>query len=152
MQYRWLIAMMIVVAGCGDDPDTESFEGAWRLTSVNTQPLPAPANTFEGRMWLAGVLQLAGDGGSFDWCWEDTATSTQSSTSDYVVLNPISGERVEVSYFGRREPVPDTATVNGSTLTLRARSVSVGGAVNGIDVLKFVRMTGEVPAACSLAP
>ncbi|HLM22327.1 MAG TPA: hypothetical protein VK390_12500 [Propionibacteriaceae bacterium] len=57
-----------------------------------------------------------------------------------------------MSYFGRREPVPDTATVNGSTLTLRARSVSVGGAVNGIDVLKFVRMTGEVPAACSLAP
>jgi hypothetical protein len=152
MQYRWLIALMIVVAGCGDDPDTESFEGAWRLTSANAQPLPTASNLFEGRMWLAGVFQLAGDGGSFDWCWEDTATSTQISTSNYVVLNPISGERVEVSYFGRRESVPDTATVSGGTLTLRARSVAVGGAVNGIDVLKFVRMTGEVPAACSLAP
>jgi hypothetical protein len=144
--------MMIVVAGCGSDPDTESFEGAWRLRSVNTQPLPAPSNLFQGRMWLAGVVQLAGSGGSLDWCFEDIATSAQSSTSDYVALNPISGERVEVSYFGRREPVSDTATVNGSSLTLRARSVAVGGAVEGIDVLKFVRMTGDVPAACSLAP
>lgn len=152
MQYRWLIALMIVVAGCGNDPDTESFEGAWRLTSVNTQPLPAPSNIFQSRVWLAGVFQLAGDTGSFDWCLEDTATSTQSSTSDYVVLNPISGERVEVSYFGRRESVPDTATVSGGTLTLRARSVAVGGAVEGIDVLKFVRITGEAPGACSLAP
>jgi hypothetical protein len=152
MQYRWLIAMMIVVAGCGSDPDTESFEGAWRLTSANAQPLPAPSNLFQGRMWLAGVFQLAGDGGSFDWCWQDTATSAQISASKYVVLNPIRGERVEVGYFGRRESVPDTATVNGSSLTLRARSVAVGGAVEGIDVLKFVRMTGDVPAACSLAP
>jgi hypothetical protein len=152
MQYRWLIAMMIVVAGCGSDPDTESFEGAWQLTSANAQPLPTPSNLFQGRMWLAGVLQFAGDGGSLDWCFEDTATSAQSSASDYVALNPIQGERVEVSYFGRRESVPDTATVSGGTLTLRLRAVSVGGAVNGIDVRKFVRVTGEVSAACSLAP
>jgi hypothetical protein len=152
MQYRWLIALMILVPGCGDDPNTESFEGAWRLTSANSQPLPAPSNLFQDRMWVAGVLQLAGDGGSFDWCLEDIATSAHSSTSDYVVLNPISGERVEVSYFGRREPVPDTATVIGNTLRFRARAVAVGGAVSGIDVLTFTRVAGDVPAACSLAP
>jgi len=146
------MAQIVCVVVFRNAPATESFEGAWRLTSVNTQPLPAPSNIFQSRIWLAGVLQLSGDRGSFDWCLEDTATSTQSSTSDYVVLNPISGERVEVSYFGRRESVPDTATVSGGTLTLRARSVAVGGAVEGIDVLKFVRISGDVPAACSLAP
>jgi hypothetical protein len=153
MPYRLLIALMMLLAACGDSgPDSVSYTGAWRLTSVNTQPLPSPANTIEGRIWVAGILQLGQETGSYDWCWEDASTSAQISASDFVVLAPISGDRIEVSYFGRREPMPDTAVVNGTQLSLRYRSVSVGGQVNGVDVLTFVPLTGDVPPACSLAP
>jgi hypothetical protein len=152
MQWRVLLAITIVVAGCGDSgPDSGSYTGAWQLTSVNAQPLPSPSNIVD-RLWVAGVLQLDQQTGSYDWCWEDPATSARSSESDFVVIAPISGDRLEVSYFGRREAVPDTATVDGSQLSLRFRSVLVGGQVTGVDVLTFVPLTGEVPAACSLAP
>ena len=146
MQWLVLLAITVVVAGCGDSgPDPESYIGAWLLTSVNTQPLPAPGNLIDG-LWVGGILQLEQQSGSYEWCWEDPATSNRTSVSDNMVLTPISGNRIEVSYFGRREPAPDTATVDGSQLSLRFRSVSVGGQVDGVDVLTFVPMTGEIPA------
>jgi hypothetical protein len=147
-----LIAL-VFLAACGDwgDPNSVSYTGAWRLTLVNTQALPSPS-TLSGSVWVAGVLQLNEQTGSYDWCREDPSTSTQTSTSDYLVLAPISGDRIEVSYFTRREAVPDTAAVNGNRLSLRLRSVSLGGQVNGVDVLTFVRLTGDVPSACSLVP
>jgi hypothetical protein len=146
-----LIAIVVLVA-CGDSgPDPDSYIGLWRLTSVNTQPLPSGGNTIS-QLWVAGVLQLNQQTGSYDWCWEDPSTSTRTSHADDVVLTPINGDRIEVSYFGRRAPVPDTVAVNGAQLTFRSRNVSVFGEVQAVDVLTFVRLPGELPPACSLAP
>jgi hypothetical protein len=71
--------------------------------------------------------------------------------STAVLVAPISGDRIQVSYFERRDIVPDTAVVNGEQLTLRYRNV-VGGQVQGVDVLAFVPLTGQLPTPCSLAP
>lgn len=153
MHRRLPLIAIVFLAACGDSgPDPESYRGLWRLTSVNTQPLPSIGNTNGGQAWVAGVLQFDQQSGSVDWCWQDPSTSTRTSHSDFVVLAPISGDRVEVSYFGRREAVPDTAAVNGTQLTFRYRIVSFGGQVEGVDVLTFVPLTGTLPPACSLAP
>jgi hypothetical protein len=153
MRYRLPIALTMLLAACGESgpPDSVSYAGAWQLTSVNALPLPVPGNAVSG-VWVAGILQLNQQTGSYDWCLENASTSTHTDVTNYVVLEPISGDRVKVSYFDRREPVPDTAAVNGSQLSLRYRSVSVGGQVGGVDVMTFVPLTGDVPAACSLAP
>lgn len=153
MQCRLLLIAIVFLAACGDSgPEPANYTGAWRLTSVNTQPLPSIGNITGGQAWVAGVLQLNEQTGAYDWCWEDPSTSTPTSHADYVVLTPVNGDKIEVSYFGRREPVPDTIAVNGPQLTYRLRSVSVGGVVNGVDVLTLVPLTGEIPSACSLAP
>ena len=153
MQRRLALTAALLLAACGDSgPNPESYTGPWRLTSVNTQPLPSLGNTTAGQTWVAGVLQLDQQTGSYDWCWQDPATSARTSHTDYVVLAPLNGDKIEVSYFGRREPVSDTAALTGAQLSYRLRSVDVGGEVRAVDVLTFVPLTGTVPSACSLGP
>lgn len=69
MQCRLLLTAIVVLAACGDSgPDPDSYTGPWRLTSVNTQPLPSLGNVTGGQAWVAGVLQLDQQTGSYDWC------------------------------------------------------------------------------------
>ena len=106
-----LIATFLVVA-CGDSgPDAGGFTGAWQLTSVNTQPLPSTGNATGGEVWLRGVLQLDQESGSFDRCMQVSPVSTPVTRSTGVLVTPIDGDRVELSYFERRDIVPDTAEV-----------------------------------------
>ena len=152
MQCRLLLIATFLVAACGDSgPHSESFTGQWRLTSVNTQPLPSAGNATGGEVWLGAVLQLDQQSGSFDRCMQVSPVSTPMTRSTAVLVAPISGDRIQVSYFERRDIVPDTAVVNGEQLTLRYRNV-VGGQVQGVDVLAFVPLTGQLPTPCSLAP
>ena len=153
MHSRLLLTATILVVACGDSgPGPESFTGLWRLTSVNSQPLPSPGNATGGLVWVAGLLNLGQQSGFFDMCLEVTSTSAPIAQSTGVLVGPISGDKIEVTYFGRREIVPDIAALNGSQLTLRYRNVLVGGQVEGLDVLTFVPMSGERPPVCSLAP
>jgi len=78
-------------------------------------------------------------------CLEVTSTSAPIAQSTGVLVGPISGDKIEVTYFGRREIVPDTAALNGSQLTLRYRNVLVGGQVEGLDVLTFVPHEWRTP-------
>jgi len=152
MQGRVLFTFMILVAGCGDSsPDTESYTGTWRMTSANTQPLPSAGNATGGEVWLGAVLQLDQQSGSFDRCMQVSPVSVPITRSTAVVVAPISGDGIEVNYFERRDMVPDTAVVNGEQLTLRYRNV-IGGEVQGVDVLTFVPLTGQLPTPCSVAP
>jgi hypothetical protein len=151
MQCRVLLITMTLVAACGDSgPETDRFQGLWRLTSVNIQPLPAAGNATAGEVWAAAVLQVNPETGFLDRCLEDPSTSTRTSRSTAVLIAPVSGDRIEVSYFDRREAVPDTATLDGAQLTLRYRNILIGQ--EGLDVLTFVPLAGELPPACSLAP
>jgi hypothetical protein len=152
MQCRVLLIMLILVAACGDSgPETDRFTGLWRLTSVNTQPLPSAGNATAGEVWVAGVLQIEQGSGFFDRCLEAPSTSTRISRTTALLVAPISEDKIEVSYFERRDIVPDTAALNGEQLTLRYRNI-IGGQVQGLDVLTFVPLTGALPPACSLAP
>jgi hypothetical protein len=148
MRRRVLPAVMIFAAACGDvGPDIERFEGAWRLTSVNTQPLPSAGTATGGQIWAAAVLQITGETGSFDRCMRDPSTSTLISQPTAVLVKAVSGNRFTLEYFDRRSSVPDTATLAGTQLTLRYR---IGQ--EGFDVLTFVPLAGEIPEACSLVP
>jgi hypothetical protein len=141
MQCRVLLTLMIFAAAC-DGPEIERFEGAWRLTSVNIQPLPATGNA-TGEVWAAAILQLTGETGVFNRCMEDPSTSTQTTQSSGVLVTPISGDQFKLDYFDRRSGVSDTATLDGTQLTLR---------YGKLDVLTFVPLAGEVPEVCSLVP
>jgi hypothetical protein len=142
---------MIFAAACGDGgPEPGRFEGLWRLTNVNVQPLPVAGSATAGEVWLAAVLQVTGETGFFDRCMQDPSTSTQTSRSTPVVVAPISDDRITVSYFDRRESPPDTATRDSERLTLRYRNTLTGQ--EGLDVLTFLPLEGGLPAACSLAP
>jgi hypothetical protein len=152
MYRRLLLPALLLLAGCGDaGPEGDRFSGLWRLTSINSQPLPTSGNATFG-VWDAAVLQLQPQTGSFDRCVEDPSTSTRSSRSTYVVTRPLSGDKLAVQYFERRDTSSDTASSNGAQLTLHYRSVQVGGQVDGMDVLTFIPLTGDLPPACSLAP
>jgi hypothetical protein len=152
MRSRLLLIATVIVAACGDSgPETESFTGEWRLTSVNTQPLPSAGNATGGEVWLGAVLQLGQESGSFDRCMQISPVSTPTTRSTAVLVAPIDGDRIELSYFERRDIVPDTAEVNGEQLTLRYRNV-IGGQVQGVDVLTFVPLTVPLPTPCSVAP
>jgi hypothetical protein len=145
--------MIVFVTACGDSgPDADDYMGLWQLTSVNTQPLPSQGNLTGGQAWVAGVLQLGEETGSFDWCWEDPSTATRTTHTDYVVLAPIEGDRIEVSFFGRRGAFPDTAALDGDQLTFRLRNVSINGETEAVDMLTFVPMPGPVTSACTLPP
>jgi hypothetical protein len=149
MRRRVLPTAIILAVACGDGgPETERFEGLWRLTSVNVQPLPAAGNTTGGALWAAAVLQITGETGFFDRCFQDPSTSTRTSRSTPVILGSISDDRITVSYFDRRESPPDTATRESERLTLRYRNILTGG----LDVLTFLPLEGALPTACSLAP
>lgn len=151
MRRRVLPTMMIFAAACGDGgPDIERFEGAWRLTSVNVLPLPAPGNATAGETWAAGVLQITGETGSFDRCMRDPSTSALISRSSAVLVTPASGDEFTLEYFDRRSSPPDTATLSGTQLTLRYRNTLIGQ--EGLDVLAFVPLEGQIPEVCSLVP
>ena len=127
MTSRMLLIVTFLVTACGDSgPDTESFTGVWRLTSVNTQPLPSAGNATGGEVWLGAILQLDQQSGSFDRCMQVSPVSTPITRSTGVLVTPINGNRVELSYFERRDAVPDTAEVKGEQLTLRYRNVIAG--------------------------
>jgi hypothetical protein len=152
MQSRLVLIAAFLVAACGDSgPDTESFTGEWRLTSVNTQPLPSAGNATGGEVWLGAVLQLDEQSGSFDRCMQVSPVSVPVTRSTAVLVAPISGDRIEVSYFERSDAVPDTAVGDGEQLTLRYRNV-IAGEVQGVDVLTFVPLTVPLPTPCSVAP
>jgi hypothetical protein len=151
MRRRVLPTVMILAAACGDGgPETGRFEGLWRLTSVNIQPLPAAGNATAGEVWVAAVLQVTGETGFFDRCMQASSTSPRISRSTAVLVGSISDDRVTLSYFDRRESAPDTATLDGAQLTLQCRNTLIGQ--EGLDVLTFVPLTGGLPGACSLAP
>jgi hypothetical protein len=156
MQCRMLqclpvLITLVVMAACSDGgPETDRFEGRWQLTSVNAQSLPAAGNATGGQVWAAAVLEVGQEFGFIDRCWEDPSTSTRTSYSTPVVVVPISGDRITLSYFDRRESAPDTATMQGAQLRLRYRNTLAGP--ESVDVLTFVPLTGELPPACSLAP
>ena len=152
MQCRPLLAMMILVTGCGDSgPEADSYTGVWLLTSVNVQPLPWAGNATGGEVWLGARLELGRQSGTFDRCLETSPVSIPLKRSTGVVVTPISGDRLEVSYFDRSEAVPDTATLNGTELTLRYRNV-ISGEVQGVDVLTFIPLTGPDLTPCSVLP
>lgn len=154
MQCRLLLPALIILVGCGDaGPEGDKFNGLWQLTSVNSQPLPSTGNTSGSELWVAAVLQITPQLGSFDRCMEDPTTSTRTSRSTAVVTRPLSVDKLAVQYFERRDTSSDTASMDGAQLTLRYRYVLVGGQVQGVDVLKFVPLAGTtLPPACSLAP
>ena len=150
MRCQLLFPMMILVTACGDSgPATDQFIGLWRLSSVNGQPLPS---TVAGEGWVAAVLQMNQGTGSFDRCIENSSTSTRTSRSTYVVTAPLSGDKLAVQYFERRDTSADTASMSGAQLILHYRDVQVGGQVQGMDVLSFDPLTGDLPPSCSLAP
>lgn len=153
MQCR-LLLLTILVTACGDSgPGTDAFSGLWRLTSVNSQPLPSIGNATAGEVWDAAVLQINSQGtGTFDRCMENPSTSTRTSRSTYIATAPLSGDQLAVQYFERRDTSADTASMKGAQLTLHYRDVQVGGQVQGVDVLTFDPLTGDLPPACSLAP
>ena len=147
-----VLAMLGLVTACGDaGPHTEDFTGEWRLMSVNSQPLPAAGNATGGEVWLGAVLELGQESGSFDRCMQVSPVSVPVNRSTAVLVDPIDGDRIELSYFEREDMVPDTAEVNGEQLTLRYRNV-ITGEVQGVDVLTFVPMTGGLGTPCSFAP
>ena len=134
---------MIIAAACGGT-EIEDFEGAWRLTAVNAQPLPVLGNSTGGEVWVAAVLQInSNQAGSLDSCTEDPSTSTQISRSSAFVASSVDGDEITLSYFGSRSPPHDTARLDGSRLILRYAN----------DVLTFVALTGDIPGeVCDLAP
>jgi hypothetical protein len=154
MHCRLLLLALILLAACGDaGPEGDRFSGLWQLTSVNSQPLPSTGNTSGSAEWVAAVLQISQQVGSFDRCMEDPSTSSRTSSSTAIATHPLSGDKLAVQYFERRDTSSDTASVNGSQLTLRYRSVLVGGQVQGVDALTFAPLSGTtLPPACSLAP
>lgn len=153
MRCRLLLPMMLLLTACGDSggPGTAQFSGLWRLTSVNSQPLPSSGNATAG-VWAAAVLQINQGTGTFDRCVENSSTSTRTSNSTYVLTAPLSGDKLAVQYFERRDTSADTASMNGAQLILHYRDVQVGGQVQGMDVLTFDPLAGDLPPACSLAP
>jgi hypothetical protein len=139
MRNRVLPAVMVFAAACGDvGPSTDRFEGLWRLTSVNNQPIPVAGNV-AGAVWAAAVLQVTGQTGLFDRCIEDPSTSTRISQSTPIIVAAIGDDRVTLSYFDRRQSPPDTARIDGARVALRYR---IGTA--GFDVLTFVPLAGEL--------
>jgi hypothetical protein len=141
--YGGLAVMMIAATACSSTA-LEDFEGTWRLTTVNGQPLPVLSNSTGGEVWAAAVLQINRNrAGSLDSCREDPSTGTQITRSSAFVISPVDGDEVSLSYFDGRGPSQDTATIDGSRLILRY----------GEDVLTFVALTGDVPdQVCDLAP
>ena len=143
--------LLILALACGDNgPEAGEIDGAWRLTSVGILPLPAQGTATGGEVWLAAILDVTGQTGFFDRCMRDPSGTTRVSRSTAVLVDPIDGDRVKVSYFERRVNLPDTATVNGGQLTLRYRDIVSDPPP--VDVLTFVRMPGGRPEVCSLAP
>ena len=152
MDYRVLLAMIVLVTACGDSgPDADSYTGGWQLSTVNTQPLPSAGNATGGEVWLGAELELDQQSGTLDRCLEASPGAIPLKRSTGVLVTPINGNRLEVSYFERRDAVPDTATLNGTQLTLRYRNV-IGGEVQGVDVLTFVPLTGPAQTPCSVGP
>jgi hypothetical protein len=147
MQRRALLAAVILLAACAD-PNIDDFEGLWQLTALNGQALPAPVPGGGGTLWVAAVLQVGKESGSFDVCSEDPSTSNRTSQSSFILVAPIRGDRMEVSYFDRRDGSTDTASVDGGTLTLRSRTADPAT----FNLLTFVPLSGALPPACSLAP
>jgi len=104
------LAVVLIAVGCADSgPELGQIDGLWRLTSVNTQPLPSLGNATSGRVWAAGVFGVTGQVGFLDACFEDPETSTLTSGSSDVIVAPVPGDRFAVSYFDRRSSPPDTA-------------------------------------------
>jgi hypothetical protein len=148
-----LLPALVLLAGCGDaSPSSDQFSGLWQLQSVNSQPLPATGTTTGNTLWVAAVLQIQRGTGAFDRCFEDPSTSTQTNQSTYVVANPLSGDKLAVQYFERRDTSADTASMNGAKLVLHYRETQLFGPVLATDVLTFVPLAGDLPPACSLAP
>jgi hypothetical protein len=143
MRQQALATLLIVAAACGD-PQVDDFVGIWRLTAVNDQPLPVTGNNTAGETWVAAVLQINGETGLLDRCLAPSSTSTPSSRPTYLIVAPISDNRITLSYFDQRAPiVPDTASIRNSQLILRY--------AHGFDVLTFIPLPGPLPAACTLA-
>jgi hypothetical protein len=136
-------ALMILAAACSGT-EIEDFQGAWRLTAVNGEPLPVLGNSTGGEVCVAAVLQINSNrAGSLDRCTEDPSTSAQISRSAAFVASLVDGDEITFSYFGSREPSQDTATLEGDRLIMRFAN----------DVLTFVPLTGDVPGdVCDLAP
>ena len=142
MRIRAGLAGLMIIAAC-NSPAVEDFEGAWRLTAVNAEPLPVLGNSTGGEVWLAAVLQINSNrAGSLDSCREDPSTSTQVTRSSAFVASPVEGDEITLSYFDSRTPSNDTATLDGNRLILRYAD----------DVLTFVPLTGDIPGeVCDLA-
>jgi hypothetical protein len=139
-----LFAMLVILGACGDGgPESVNFSGLWQLKSINTQPLPSSGTATDG-VWSAAVLQIQGQTGVFDRCVNGASQST------FVVTAPLSGDKLAVQYFERRDTSADTASMIGTHLTLHYRKVMVGGQVLGVDTLSFDALAGELPQACSL--
>ena len=151
LRRRVLPSLMMAGAACGSGPELEDFEGAWRLTSVNDQALPALGNATGGEVWLAAVLRLGSETGSLERCMEDPSTSTQIERSSDLVVDSVSDARVTLQYFDRRSTLADTATLDGDDgLTVHYR-MTLGGQ-QALDVLGFAPLTGDVSEVCDLAP
>ena len=119
------LGLLVLALACGDNgPEAGEIDGAWRLTSVGIQPLPAPGTATGGEVWVAAVLTVTGQSGFFDRCMRDPSGSNRVSRSTAVLVAPIGGGRVRVSYFDRRVNLPDTATVNGEPLHPRGFATS----------------------------
>jgi hypothetical protein len=150
MQRRVLFAALVFLGACGDQgPGPADFSGLWQLTSINTQPLPSSGTTTNG-VWGAAVLQIQGQTGVFDRCVVNPSTSTGTSQSTFVATAPLPGDRLAVQYSERRDTSADTASMNGTHLTIHYRQVQVGGQVLATDTLTFDPLAGELPQACSL--
>jgi hypothetical protein len=153
MYRRLLLPALVLLAACGDSgPSTEQFSGLWQLSTVNSQPIPATGTTTGTSVWVAAVLQIQQGTGTFDRCFENPSTSTQTNQSTYVVTKPLSGDKLAVQYSERRDTSADTASMQGANLILHYRETQVGGPALATDVLTFVPLAGDLPPACSLAP
>lgn len=150
MLRRLLPGWMIAAAACSG-PDIEDFEGDWRLTAVNGQPLPVLGNATGGEVWVAAILQVGRETGGLDRCMLDPSTSTQISRSSGLVVSSASDERITLQYFDRRSTVPDTATLEGGDQLTLHYQVTLSGQ-QALDVLTFAPLTGDITEVCDLAP
>jgi hypothetical protein len=113
--------------------------------------LPEDYYTNPDELWAAAILQVTGGRGYFERCLQDPTTSRKISRSTTVVVDSISDNTFTINYLEGSTGDPDTATLEGTQLTLRYRTV-INDPLQNVDVLTFTSVAGRVPHACSLAP